>query len=32
MKHVIHELEERRERARLGGGEDKISAQHKKES
>jgi propionyl-CoA carboxylase beta chain len=30
MKHVIQELEERRERARKGGGEDKIAAQHKK--
>ncbi|MDE2267345.1 MAG: acyl-CoA carboxylase subunit beta, partial [Alphaproteobacteria bacterium] len=28
MKHLIHELEERRRRARLGGGEAKIKAQH----
>jgi propionyl-CoA carboxylase beta chain len=28
MKHVIHELEERRRRARLGGGEARIKAQH----
>ncbi len=30
MKHVIQELEARRKRARLGGGEAKIDAQHKK--
>jgi propionyl-CoA carboxylase beta chain len=30
MKHVIQELEARRVRARLGGGEAKIEAQHKK--
>jgi propionyl-CoA carboxylase beta chain len=30
MKHVIQELEARRQRARLGGGEAKIEAQHKK--
>ena len=30
MKHVIQELEERRARARLGGGEARIEAQHKK--
>ncbi|HEY0281398.1 MAG TPA: carboxyl transferase domain-containing protein, partial [Rhizomicrobium sp.] len=28
MKHVIHELEERRSRARAGGGEAKIKQQH----
>jgi propionyl-CoA carboxylase beta chain len=28
MKHNVHELEERRKRARLGGGEAKIKAQH----
>jgi propionyl-CoA carboxylase beta chain len=28
MKHVIQELEEKRRRARLGGGEAKIKAQH----
>jgi propionyl-CoA carboxylase beta chain len=28
MKHIIQELEERRERARLGGGEARIKAQH----
>jgi propionyl-CoA carboxylase beta chain len=28
MKHIIHELEERRQRARLGGGEARIAAQH----
>ena len=28
MKHVIHELEERRKRARSGGGEARIKAQH----
>ncbi len=28
MKHLIHELEERRKRARLGGGETKIKQQH----
>ena len=28
MKHVIQELEERRRRARLGGGEARIKAQH----
>ncbi|GAA0538371.1 propionyl-CoA carboxylase beta chain [Rhizomicrobium palustre] len=30
MKHVIQELEARRARARLGGGEARIEAQHKK--
>ncbi len=30
MKHVIQELEERRAQARLGGGEARIEAQHKK--
>ena len=30
MKHVIQELEARRERAKLGGGSAKIEAQHKK--
>ncbi len=30
MKHVIQELEERRARARLGGGQARIDAQHKK--
>jgi propionyl-CoA carboxylase beta chain len=28
MKHIIHELEERRSRARVGGGEARIKAQH----
>jgi len=28
MKHIIHELEERRSRARAGGGEARIKAQH----
>jgi propionyl-CoA carboxylase beta subunit len=28
MKHIVHELEERRKRARLGGGEARIAAQH----
>ena len=28
MKHVLHELERRRERARVGGGEARIKAQH----
>ena len=28
MKHILHELEERRARARLGGGEARIAAQH----
>ena len=28
MKHVIHELEERRKRARAGGGETRIKQQH----
>ena len=28
MKHIIHELEERRRRARLGGGEARIASQH----
>ena len=28
MKHIIAELEERRRRARLGGGEGRIKAQH----
>ena len=28
MKHIIHELEERRARARAGGGEARIKAQH----
>src|SRR6201999_1526259 len=28
MKHIIHELEERRKRARLGGGEARIAAPH----
>src|ERR1700723_4037728 len=30
MKHIISELEERRNRARLGGGEARIKAQHAK--
>ena len=30
MKHILHELEERRERARLGGGQKRIDAQHKR--
>src|SRR5277367_4605196 len=30
MKHIIHELEEKRERARLGGGEARIKAQHER--
>ena len=30
MKHIIQELEERRKRARLGGGEARIEAQHKR--
>src|SRR5580698_3967555 len=28
MKHIIEELEERRERARMGGGEARIASQH----
>ncbi|MBV9694770.1 MAG: methylmalonyl-CoA carboxyltransferase, partial [Alphaproteobacteria bacterium] len=28
MKHIIQELEEKRRRARLGGGEARIKAQH----
>ena len=28
MKHIIQELEERRQRARMGGGEARIAAQH----
>ncbi len=28
MKHILQELEERRNRARLGGGEARIKAQH----
>ena len=28
MKHIIQELEERRERARMGGGAARIKAQH----
>jgi len=30
MKHIINELEARRERARAGGGEARIEAQHKR--
>ena len=30
MKHVIDELEKRRENARLGGGQVRIDAQHKR--
>ncbi|HEV2562741.1 MAG TPA: acyl-CoA carboxylase subunit beta [Rhizomicrobium sp.] len=30
MKHILHELEARRERARLGGGQKRIDAQHKR--
>ncbi|MFL5238255.1 MAG: acyl-CoA carboxylase subunit beta, partial [Rhizomicrobium sp.] len=30
MKHIINELEARRERARQGGGEARIEAQHKR--
>src|ERR1044071_8725140 len=30
MKEILHELELRRERARLGGGQARIDAQHKK--
>jgi propionyl-CoA carboxylase beta chain len=30
MKEVLHELERRREIARMGGGQDRIDAQHKK--
>src|SRR5947209_7985081 len=30
MKHIIHELEERRKRARLGGGESRIKTQHER--
>ncbi|MFN3869135.1 MAG: acyl-CoA carboxylase subunit beta [Hyphomicrobiaceae bacterium] len=30
MKHVIEELEKRRENARLGGGQPRIDAQHKR--
>ena len=30
MKHIIQELEERRERARLGGGEARIKTQHER--
>ncbi|MGD9671211.1 MAG: acyl-CoA carboxylase subunit beta [Hyphomicrobiaceae bacterium] len=30
MKHVIEELEKRRENARLGGGQARIDAQHKR--
>ena len=28
MKHILSELDARRERARLGGGERRIEAQH----
>jgi len=30
MKHIVTELEQRRERARLGGGEARIEAQHRR--
>ena len=30
MQHILEELEKRRERARLGGGQRRIEAQHKK--
>lgn len=30
MQHVLKKLEEKRESARLGGGEERIAAQHKK--
>ncbi|MBV2360472.1 acyl-CoA carboxylase subunit beta [Thalassococcus sp. CAU 1522] len=30
MKDILHELESRRERARLGGGENRVDAQHGK--
>ena len=30
MKHILQELEERRQRARLGGGEARIKAQHER--
>ncbi len=30
MKHILQELEHRRERARLGGGQPRIDAQHKR--
>ncbi len=30
MQHIIRELEEKRERARLGGGQNRIDAQHGK--
>jgi propionyl-CoA carboxylase beta chain len=30
MKEILHELEVRRERARMGGGPARIDAQHKR--
>ncbi|NWH07646.1 MAG: acyl-CoA carboxylase subunit beta [Alphaproteobacteria bacterium] len=30
MKHILRQLEERRERARVGGGQERIDAQHKR--
>ena len=30
MKHILEELEKRREEARLGGGEKRIASQHAK--
>ena len=30
MKDILHELEQRREEARLGGGEKRIESQHAK--
>ena len=30
MHDIIHQLEEKRERARMGGGERRIESQHKK--
>ena len=30
MQHILEELERRREAARMGGGEARIAAQHKK--
>src|SRR5580698_11096135 len=30
MKHILQELERRRERARLGGGEARVKAQHER--
>src|ERR1700743_2353258 len=30
MKHILTELEKRRDRARLGGGEQPIEAQHRR--